>query len=45
VADANFITGQAPGTAMLFSFVVLNALAGEKVSSKVAREMVTDVLD
>ena len=45
VADANFITGQAPGTAMLFSLVVLNALAGEKVSSKVAREMVTDVLD
>ena len=44
VADANFITGQAPGTAMLFSLVVLGALAGEKATSKVAREMVTDVL-
>ena len=44
VADANFITGQAPGTAMLFSLVVLSALAGEKTTAKVAREMVTDVL-
>lgn len=44
VADGNVITGQAPGSALLFSLVVLQALAGEKVAQKVARGMVTDVL-
>jgi len=45
VADANVITGQAPGSAMLFALVVLQALAGEPVAQKVARGLVTDVLD
>ena len=45
VADGNVITGQAPGSALLFSLVVLQALAGERVASRVARGMVTDVLN
>ena len=45
VADANVITGQAPGSALLFSLVVLQALVGEPAARKVARAMVTDVLD
>ena len=45
VADGNVITGQAPGSALLFSLVVLSALADEKIAAKVARGMVTDVLD
>jgi len=45
VAEGNVITGQAPGTALLFGLVVLQALAGEKVAQKVARGMVTDVLN
>ena len=45
VADGNVITGQAPGSALLFSLIVLQALAGEAVARKVARLMVTDVLD
>ena len=45
VADGVFITGQAPGTALLFALIVLQALAGEKAARKVAREMVTDVID
>ncbi len=44
VADGNVITGQAPGSALLFALVVLKTLAGEKVAAKVARTMVTDVL-
>jgi len=44
VADGNVITGQAPGAAMLFALVVLQALQGESVARKVARGMVTDVL-
>lgn len=44
VADGNVITGQAPGSALLFSLVVLQALAGEATAMKVARCMVTDVL-
>lgn len=44
VADGNVITGQAPGSALLFSLVVLQALAGDGVAKKVARGMVTDVL-
>lgn len=42
VADGDVITGQAPGSAMLFSLVVLSALAGDSVAHKVARGMVTD---
>jgi putative intracellular protease/amidase len=45
VADGNVITGQGPGSALLFSLVVLQALAGERVASRVARAMVTDVLN
>lgn len=44
VEDGNMITGQAPGTAVLFALVVLKAIAGEAVAKKVARGMVTDVL-
>ncbi len=44
VADGNVITGQAPGAALLFALVILQALAGEKTAQKVARGMVTDVL-
>ena len=45
VHDGTVITGQAPGTAVLFALVVLKALAGERVARKVAQGMVTDVLD
>ena len=45
VHDGNVITGQAPGSSMLFALVVLKALADEKVAMKVARGLVTDVLD
>ena len=45
VADGNVITGQAPGSALLFGLVVLQALAGEPAARKVARAMVTDALD
>ena len=44
VSDGTIITGQAPGSAMLFALVVLQALAGTQVAKKVARGMVTDVL-
>ena len=45
VNDGTVITGQAPGTAVLFALVVLQTLAGERVARKVAQGMVTDVLD
>ena len=45
VFEGNVITGQAPGTALLFALVVLQALAGDKTAQKVARGMVTDVLN
>lgn len=45
VADGNFITGQAPGSAMLFGLVILQHLMGDEVASKVAKGMVTNVLD
>ena len=45
VADGNVITAQAPGSAMLFALVVLQALTGEPAARKVARGLVTDVLD
>lgn len=44
VAEGNLITGQAPGSAMLFALVILKTLVGEGVTRKVARSMVTDVL-
>lgn len=45
VVDDNVITGQAPGSAMLFALVVLKVLTNEALAHRVAREMVTDVLD
>lgn len=45
VADGNVITGQAPGSSLLFALVVLQTLAGPLIAQKVARGMVTDVLD
>lgn len=45
VQDGNVITGQAPGSSMLFALVVLKALTNEKTAMKVARGMVSDVLD
>ena len=45
IVDGTVITGQAPGTAMLFALVILQTLAGERVARKVAQGMVTDVLD
>ena len=44
VEDDGFITGQAPGSALLFALVVLKRLEGEGKAFKVARGMVTDVL-
>lgn len=44
VSDGTVITGQAPGSALLFSLVVLQTLVGVAVAKKVARGMVTDVL-
>ena len=41
--DGVFITGQAPGSAMLFALVILKRLAGEAVAREVARGMVTDL--
>lgn len=40
VEHEGFITGQAPGSAMLFSIVVLSALVGESTAKKVSRGMV-----
>ena len=45
VHSGNVITGQAPGSALLFALVVLQALAGEETAHGVAQGMVTDVLD
>ena len=45
VADGNVITGQAPGSALLFALVVLKTLTDEATARRVARGMVTDVLD
>lgn len=39
VEHGGIITGKAPGSASLFSLVVLKALAGERTAAKVAREM------
>ena len=45
VVDGNVITGQAPGASMLFALVILKALTTDAVAGKVARGLVTDVLD
>ncbi len=45
VVEGNVVTGQGPGTSQLFALVVLKLLAGEQVARKVARAMVTDVLN
>ena len=45
IADRDIVTGQAPGAAMLFALVILKILAGERVANKVARGLVTDVLE
>ena len=45
VVDGPLVTGQAPGSALLFALVVLQTLEGDVVMRKVARGMVTDVLD
>ena len=45
VEDGNVITGQAPGSAMLFALVIVSRLLGEKAAHKVARGLVTDVMD
>ena len=45
VADGNVVTGQAPGSALLFALVVLKTLTDDATARRVARGMVTDVLD
>ena len=40
VEHNGIVTGQAPGSAMLFSLVVLKILVGEQIARKVARGMV-----
>ena len=45
IVDGTIITGQAPGTAMLFALVILQTLSSERVARKVAQGMVTSVLD
>ena len=45
VVDGPLVTGQAPGSALLFALVVLQSLEGDVATRKVARGMVTDVLD
>jgi len=44
VADGNVITGQAPGSAILFALVILQSLVGGPAAKRVARGLVTDVL-
>lgn len=44
VADGKVVTGQAPGSALLFALVVLRHLTGDKTVSAVARALVTDVI-
>lgn len=45
IADRDIVTGQAPGSAMLFALVVLQELMGERVAKKVARGLVTDLME
>jgi len=44
VEHGNVITGQGPGTSLLFALVVLKALTGEATAKRVSRLMVTDCL-
>ena len=44
VADGCVITGQAPGSAMLFALVILQHLIGDNAAQKIARGLVTDVI-
>lgn len=44
VADANVITGQGPGSSLLFALVVLQTLKGEAVAKRIANQMVTDIM-
>ena len=44
VSDAGIITGQGPGSALLFALVVLQHLVGDSHAQRIARTMVTDVL-
>ena len=44
VTDGGVVTGQAPGSALLFALSVLKALAGPAVAEEVARGLVTDAL-
>ena len=41
VADGNIITSQGPGTAMLFSLVLVHHFAGEETARNVAKAMLT----
>lgn len=45
VADGNVITGQAPGSAMLFALVILQTLTSHSLAAKIARGLVTDVME
>lgn len=45
VSDGAVITGQAPGASLLFALVILQTLSDDRQALKVARGMVTDVLD
>jgi len=45
VADGSVITGQAPGSAMLFALIILQTLVGEPTARKVGRQLVTDALE
>lgn len=45
VADGMVITGQAPGSAMLFALIILQTLVGEPAAQKIGRQLVTDVME
>ncbi len=45
VEDGTIVTGQAPGSSLLFALVILKTLEGEGIAKRVARGMVTDLLD
>ena len=45
VVDDTVITGQGPGSSLLFALVILQHLVSDAVAHKVARAMVTDVLE
>lgn len=43
IADGNIITGQGPGTAMLFALVLVKHLVGEEVAQQVADGLLTSL--